>query len=134
MSEKYDVAIIGAGPAGSTTAGLLAKRGYRVLVVEREKFPRYHIGESLVPGTQPTLKELGIFDEVARFGFTEKVRKFVAVGAGTRIYGRSPSVKEDHLRHSFQVVRSEFDYLLLKNARRSGSYRSGRYASRGRCL
>jgi halogenation protein CepH len=120
MSKEYDIAIIGAGPAGSTTAGLLAKQGYRVLVVEREKFPRYHIGESLVPGTRPVLEELGIFDEVARFGFTNKP------GATLR-WGRERDLwsiffeEAGPFGHSFQVVRSEFDYLLLKNARRLGA-------------
>ena len=117
MLEDYDVAIIGAGPAGSTSAGLLAKQGYRVLVLEREKFPRYHIGESLVPGMLPVLEELGISDEVSRFGFIDKYGITLLWGRQrdpwTTFFG-----EVGPFDHSFQVVRSEFDYLLLQNARR----------------
>ena len=57
---EYDAIVIGGGPAGSTAAGLLAKRGRRVLVLERERFPREHVGESLLPASLPILEELGV--------------------------------------------------------------------------
>ena len=60
MDGTWDVVVVGGGPAGATVSGLLARSGHRVLVLEREKFPRYHIGESLVPGVLPVLKELGL--------------------------------------------------------------------------
>ena len=63
-SPDYDVLIIGAGPAGSTCAALLAEPGHRALVLEREKFPRYHIGESLLPFTYYPLKRLGLIDKM----------------------------------------------------------------------
>jgi 2-polyprenyl-6-methoxyphenol hydroxylase-like FAD-dependent oxidoreductase len=59
-ADDFDVVVIGGGPGGAATAGLLAKRGHRVLVLEREKFPRYHIGESLITGVLPAIEELGL--------------------------------------------------------------------------
>src|ERR1700753_1781624 len=66
MQEIYDVAIIGGGPAGSTAACLLAQAGRRVIVLERDKFPRFHIGESLLPYTLPTFERMGVREEFAR--------------------------------------------------------------------
>jgi len=120
MLKEYDVAIVGAGPAGTTTAGLLAKQGYRVLVIEREKFPRYHIGESLVPGVLPVLQELGLSDQVARYGFIDKYGITLLWGKlrdpWTTFFG-----EVGPFEHSYQVVRSEFDYLMLQHARRLGA-------------
>ena len=120
MVEQFDVAIVGGGPAGSTAAGLLAKRGHRVLVVEREKFPRYHIGESMVPGMLPVLSELDLIDEVSGYGFVKKY-------GVTLLWGRHREPwtvyfgEGGPFEYTFQVVRSEFDYLLLKHARHLGA-------------
>ena len=65
---NYDVAIIGGGPAGSTAATLLARAGRRVIVCEREKFPRYHIGESLIPFTFQPLERLGLIERMRQLG------------------------------------------------------------------
>src|SRR5476649_2580097 len=67
-----DVLIIGAGPAGSAAAAILAEYGHRVLVIEREKFPRYHIGESLLPFTYHPLKRLGLLEKMRRSCFVKK--------------------------------------------------------------
>ena len=73
MSEAlYDVAIIGGGPAGSTSATLLARAGRRVIVCEREKFPRFHIGESLLPVSMKTFTRLGVHEKFERAGFLRK--------------------------------------------------------------
>ena len=61
-TESYDAVIIGGGPAGSTAASILAKRGWRILVLEKDRFPRYHIGESLMPYCYFTLERLGLID------------------------------------------------------------------------
>jgi FADH2-dependent halogenase len=68
----YDVAIIGGGPAGSTAATLLARAGRRVIVCEREKFPRFHIGESLLPVSMKTFTRLGVHEKFEHAGFLKK--------------------------------------------------------------
>ena len=71
-NDKYDVIVIGAGPAGSTSSALLAEKGHRVLVLEREKFPRYHIGESLLPFTFQPLQRLGLIAKMRQSAFVKK--------------------------------------------------------------
>ncbi len=70
--DSYDVIVIGAGPAGSSAATILAENGRRVLVLERERFPRYHIGESLIPFTYQPLERLGMIDQLKESAFTKK--------------------------------------------------------------
>jgi flavin-dependent dehydrogenase len=119
-SECWDVIVVGGGPAGSAVSALLAQRGYEVLVLEREKFPRYHIGESLVPGILPVLDQLGLGDQIGKFGFVKK-------NGITLRWGRQQEPwtvyfgEVGPIDHAYQVVRSEFDYLLLQNARRLGA-------------
>src|SRR5256885_2957838 len=71
-SGMYDIAIIGGGPAGSTAAALLARAGRRVIVFEREKFPRFHIGESLLPFSMQAFTRLGLHEKFLRAGFIKK--------------------------------------------------------------
>ncbi|MVU81301.1 FAD-dependent oxidoreductase [Nocardia sp. ET3-3] len=119
MHENYDVIVVGGGPAGSTTAGLLAKRGRRVLLLEKEKFPRYHIGESLVPGLMPVLDELGATESIEASG---AIRKYGI----SLIWGRDPQLWQvdfgEATEHSYayEVKRAEFDNILLTHARRLG--------------
>src|SRR6266567_4595830 len=88
-TAMYDVAIIGGGPAGSTTAALLARAGRRVIVFEREKFPRFHIGESLLPFSMKAFTRLGLHEKFLRAGFLKKFGGEI-VGAcsenGTKFY------------------------------------------------
>src|SRR5438046_4431864 len=72
-TAMYDVAIIGGGPAGSTAAALLARAGRRVIVFEREKFPRFHIGESLLPFSMKAFTRLGLHEKFLRAGFMKKL-------------------------------------------------------------
>ena len=71
-TDSYDVIVIGGGPAGSTAAALLAEKGRRVVLFEKEKFPRYHIGESLMPYCWFPLERLGVLDEIEKIAFTKK--------------------------------------------------------------
>jgi flavin-dependent dehydrogenase len=70
--EGYDAIVVGGGPAGATAGALLAEKGRRVLILEKEKFPRYHVGESLMPFCYFTLERLGVIEELKAFEFTEK--------------------------------------------------------------
>lgn len=118
--DEFDVVVMGGGPGGSATAGLLARRGHRVLVLEREKFPRYHIGESLITGTIPTLEELGVRERMDEIGFTKKY-------GGTLLWGRNQGTWDFRFaesadwQYSHQVRRADFDALLLTRARELGA-------------
>jgi flavin-dependent dehydrogenase len=120
-SKLYDVAIIGGGPAGSTAATLLAKAGRRVIVFEREKFPRFHIGESLLPFSMQAFDRLGVREKLDRT-FLPKYGGEIMSACGSR------GVKfyfKDGFRsqrdRSYQVTRSEFDKLLLDHSQENGA-------------
>ncbi|MGW1362089.1 tryptophan 7-halogenase [Streptomyces chartreusis] len=124
MTSDYDLIVVGGGPAGSTAATAVALRGHRVLLLERETFPRYQIGESLLPATVHGLcRILGVADEVAEAGFTLK-------RGGTLRWGRAPEPWQfsfamtprlpEPTATAFQVERSRFDEILLRNAERVG--------------
>lgn len=118
----YDVAVIGGGPAGATVASLLAQGGRRVVVLERARFPRYHIGESLLSATLPILKHVGVLPAVERAGFVEKT-------GGTFLWGSNAEpwsfwFREDPggYSHSYHVIRAEFDAILLRHAAATGAH------------
>jgi flavin-dependent dehydrogenase len=117
---SYDVVIAGAGPAGSTTAALLAKYGHSVLVLEREQFPRYHIGESLLPGTCAVLDLMGLSDKEMRTRFWDKDGASWYWGQEDQLW----DVKFSELgfqRNGLHVVRSDFDRLLRDAAQQAGA-------------
>ncbi|MDQ6808219.1 MAG: FAD-dependent oxidoreductase [Verrucomicrobiota bacterium] len=118
----YDVAIIGGGPAGSTAATFLARAGRRVLVIEREKFPRFHIGESLLPFSMDAFRRLGVQEKLLAAGFMEKFggEMFGACSdEGVKFYFEDGF--DARTDRSFQVPRAEFDKLLLDHARENGA-------------
>src|SRR5213076_2580372 len=118
----YDVAIIGGGPAGSTAAGLLARAGRRVIVFEREKFPRFHIGESLLPFSMKAFTRLGLHEKLLRAGFMKKHGGEI-LGAcsepGTKFYFKDGYRSQTD--HAYQVTRSDFDKVLLDHAAECGA-------------
>jgi flavin-dependent dehydrogenase len=121
-STSADVIVIGAGPAGSTAAALLAEKGRKVLVLEKEKFPRYHVGESLMPFCWFTLDRLGVLGEMDRIAYTKKYSVQFVRQDGTQ---SQPFYFFEHYDHpsstTWQVERADFDLMLLENARRKGA-------------
>ena len=119
----FDVIVIGAGPAGSSSAAILAGYGHRVLILEREKFPRYHIGESLLPFTFQPLQRLGMIDKMRASAFVKKYSvQFVSPsGRASQPFYFFNRYDRETVAQTWQVLRSEFDQLLLDNAREKGA-------------
>jgi flavin-dependent dehydrogenase len=119
--DECDVAVIGGGPSGSTAAALLARRGYRVIALEKARHPRFHIGESLLPMNLPIFERLGVLDKVRALGVFKPGADFEADNARgyntyafARAIGASPP-------HAFQVWRQDFDKMLYDHARECGA-------------
>ena len=119
--EECDVAVIGGGPAGSTAAALLARRGYKVIALEKARHPRFHIGESLLPMNLPLFERLGVLHKVRALGVFKAGADFEADNergyntfAFARAIGKSPP-------HAYQVWRQDFDRMLYEHARDCGA-------------
>ena len=119
--SEYDTIVIGGGPAGATTATILAQNGRRVLLLEREHFPRYHIGESLMPYTWFSFERLGVLDWLRRSACP---RKYSVQFVSTTGRVSQPFYFYQTIEHecavTWQVLRSEFDRMMLANARAKG--------------
>ena len=119
---QYDVLLIGAGPSGSSAAALLAEYGHNVLLIEREKFPRYHIGESLLPFTHEPLKRLGLIERMRASAFIKKYSvQFVSTSGKASQPFYFNTRYDDDVAQTWQVLRSEFDQMLLDHARDKGA-------------
>src|SRR5438552_343836 len=120
--EQFDVIVIGAGPGGSSSSTYLAKAGRKVLVLEKEIFPRFHIGESLLPYNRGILDELGLTEKLKGEGFPKKFGAQFYVANGSKsvkfVFAQGAYTRETE---TIQVERAKFDHILLKNARENGA-------------
>ena len=119
--QKTDVLVIGGGPAGTTFATLMAKKGWAVTLLEKDTHPRFHIGESLLPMNLPIFERLDVLDEIRQMGVVKRGADFTLGNSGVAhqtfrfdmALGNSPG-------YSFEVRRSDFDALLFSRCRESG--------------
>ncbi len=121
-SNQYDAIIVGGGPSGTTAAAILAMKGRKVIVFEREKFPRYHIGESLIPFTYFTLERIGMIPKLRASNYPKKYGvQFVRPNGKMS----TPFYFFQHMEHecsqTWQVWRQDFDHMLMHNAREKGA-------------
>ena len=119
---ECDVLVIGGGPAGATAGALLAQRGHKVVVLDKEHHPRFHIGESLLPANLPLLEKLGVADAVRAIGMEKWGAEFVAPwhDAKSQTFAFADAWDKS-MPFSYQVRRSEFDEILIRNAARLGA-------------
>jgi flavin-dependent dehydrogenase len=122
LKTHYDAIVVGGGPAGSTTGALLAEKGHDVLIVEKEKFPRYHVGESLMPFCYFPLERLGLIDNLMESG---NPRKYCVQFVRQDGFLSQPFYFFQHFDHpsstTWQVWRSDFDKMILDKARQNGA-------------
>ena len=116
-----DVLVIGGGPAGTTAATLLARKGWKVVLLEKGTHPRFHIGESLLPMNLPILERLGVLEQVRGIGVFKPGADFPLQGdAGSVNVFRFERAINPRFAHAYQVKREEFDLLLFRNAVENG--------------
>jgi flavin-dependent dehydrogenase len=117
----FDAAVVGGGPGGSSTATALARCGRRVLLLEREQFPRFHIGESQLPWSNEIFQALGVHDTIAAAGFVRKWgASFWTLDGTVEQYADFSEAVETPTPQTFQVPRATFDELLLRHSEKSG--------------
>jgi len=118
---EWDVLVVGGGPAGATIAALLAEGGRRVVLVEKDHHPRFHIGESLLPQNLPLFDRLGVRAEVERTSIQKNGIEFVSPYHGKSVRYDFANALDRRFPYSFQVRRSTLDHILLKNAAAKGA-------------
>ena len=123
MGAIRDAIVIGGGPGGSTVATVLARAGRHVLLLEKEKFPRFHVGESLLPFNLPLFERLGVAEKIRAAGFQTKRGAYFwnEETGGIRPVDFAKGMDDRH-PSAYQVKRAEFDELLLRHAEESGAH------------
>jgi flavin-dependent dehydrogenase len=119
--RRCEVFVVGCGPAGSTIGALLAQKGRDVAVVDRMHHPRFHIGESLLPLNMPILQRLGVWDELTQIGIRKNAAEFESHARNTTVRFEFSMAFDKRWPHAFQVRRSEFDEMLLRNCAGRGA-------------
>jgi len=122
MKDQYDCIVVGGGPGGCCTAALIAEAGFSTLLVEREKMPRFHVGESLMPETYWTFQRLGVLDKMRQSDFVKKVSVQFVSASGAE---SQPFFFKEHdpreCTQTWQVTRADFDKMLFDNAAEKGA-------------
>ncbi|MDP3538220.1 MAG: NAD(P)/FAD-dependent oxidoreductase [Azonexus sp.] len=118
--QKCDVLVIGGGPAGTTIAPLLAEKGYHVVLLEKARHPRFHIGESLLPANLPLFEQMGIAEEVKAIGMVKPGAEFVSPHHDMPQCFQFADAWNKSMPHAYQVKRDEFDTILIRNAEKKG--------------
>jgi flavin-dependent dehydrogenase len=121
QESSCEVLVIGGGPAGSTIATLLAQRGRDVLMLEKSKHPRFHIGESLLPMNMPMFDQLGVTEEIKRIGMVKLGAEFVSPWHDAPVMIDFNDALDNTYPSAYQVRRDEFDEILFKNAAAKGA-------------
>jgi flavin-dependent dehydrogenase len=121
MEETCDVFVLGGGPAGSTAAGLLAERGWKTVVVDKERHPRFHIGESMLPMSTPLFERLGVREQVEKIGMVKYGAEFISPQMKQTVtFDFSLAWNADY-PSTYQVRRSQLDEILFRNSGRMGA-------------
>ena len=118
--RECDVLVIGGGPAGCTVAPMLAERGYRVVLLEKARHPRFHIGESLLPANLPLFERMGIAGEVKAIGMEKWAAEFVSPHHDMTQSFHFADAWDKSMPYAYQVKRAEFDTILIRNAEKKG--------------
>lgn len=121
VQTTYDVLVVGGGPAGSTAAGLLAQQGHRVVLLEKARHPRFHIGESLLPANLPLLERFGVADRVRAIGMQKWAAEFISPWDGRRQEYQFANAWNKTMPFAYQVRRSQFDEILIRRAAELGA-------------
>jgi flavin-dependent dehydrogenase len=119
--RRCEVFVIGCGPAGSTISTLLAQKGRDVAVVDKDRHPRFHIGESLLPLNMPILQRLGVWEELKQIGIQKNAAEFESHAQNRTVRFEFSEAFDKRWPFAFQVRRSEFDHMLLRNSAEKGA-------------